>query len=32
MRRVPETAMMIYGLRDEDELDIVWKLLRASYT
>ena len=32
MGPVPQTALMVYGPRDEDELDIIWKLLRASHT
>ena len=32
MGLIPETAMMVYGPRDEGELDIVWKLLGASHS
>ena len=28
---IPSTAMMVYGPRDEGELEIVWELLRASH-
>lgn len=27
---IPPTAMMVYGPRDEGELEVVWELLRAS--
>jgi len=28
---IPPTAMMMYGPRDEGELEIVWGILRASH-
>lgn len=28
---LPPTAMMVYGPRDEDELEVVWTILQASY-
>ena len=28
---IPWTAMMVYGPRDEGELEVVWELLRASH-
>lgn len=31
MGLIPETAMMVYGPRDEHELEIVWRILRASH-
>lgn len=29
---LPPTAMMVYGPRDDDELEVVWTILQASYT
>jgi hypothetical protein len=29
--RLPETLVMVYGPRDEDELETVWGLVSASY-
>jgi hypothetical protein len=29
--RLPETLVMVYGPRDEDELETVWSLVGASY-
>ena len=31
MGLIAQTAMMVYGPRDEDELEIVWDVLRASH-
>ena len=31
MGMIPPTAMMVYGPRDDGELEVVWELLRASY-
>ena len=31
MGLIPPTAMMVYGPRDEAELEVVWDLLRASH-
>lgn len=31
MGLIPPTAMMVYGPRDEGELEIVWEILRASH-
>lgn len=31
MGLIPPTAMMVYGPRDEEELEIVWSILRASH-
>lgn len=31
MGLIPPTAMMVYGPRDEAELEVVWALLRASH-
>jgi len=28
---LPPTAIMVYGPRDEDELEVVWTILQASY-
>ena len=28
---IPPTALMIYGPRDEEELEVVWAILRTSY-
>ncbi|GAB6876647.1 luciferase domain-containing protein [Thermaerobacter litoralis] len=28
---LPPTAMMVYGPRDDDELEVVWTILQASY-
>lgn len=28
---IPRTAMMVYGPRDDGELEVVWELLRASH-
>lgn len=28
---IPETTLLFYAPRNEDELEIVWKILRASY-
>ncbi|HSD24113.1 MAG TPA: luciferase family protein [Solirubrobacterales bacterium] len=29
--RVPETLVMVYGPRDDEELETVWRLVAASY-
>lgn len=31
MGLIPETAMMVYGPRDDEELETVWQILRASH-
>lgn len=31
MGLIPPTAMMVYGPRDEEELESVWEILRASH-
>lgn len=31
MGYIPPTTMMIYGPRDEEELEVVWSLLKASW-
>jgi hypothetical protein len=28
---VPTTVAMVYGPRDEQELEIVWRIVQASY-
>ncbi|MDY7040159.1 MAG: DUF5519 family protein [Chloroflexota bacterium] len=31
MGLIPPTALMVYGPRDEEELEVVWQILQASY-